>query len=169
LPIVAGAWFRHGEEAAEAAADVGKLGDKAHDTEHAAEEAARAAEDAGRAAEDVAGSAASLGLKRGVEHLETVADSLTARKRGAELAGLGKDSILYRSELGPQKGWVVGRSTKDGARGWRVDWDSVKGYHINWWDYTGGKKRASWLYGAVVISGGTWDDYIEFLRHAFGN
>ncbi len=50
-----------------------------------------------------------------------------------------------------------------------MDWDPKKGYHVNWWDRTGGTKRKDWLYGAIKITDGTWDDYIELLKHGFGN
>jgi hypothetical protein len=50
-----------------------------------------------------------------------------------------------------------------------MDWDPEKGYHVNWWDKTGGAKRTDWLYGAIKIDGGTWQDYIELLKHGFGN
>jgi hypothetical protein len=82
---------------------------------------------------------------------------------------LGDDAIPFVSDIGPQKGWVVGRQSPDGLRVWRMDWDPNKGYHVNWWDRTGGTKRKDWLYGAIKITDGTWDDYIELLKHGFGN
>ena len=114
-------------------------------------------------------SAATRGLTKAFEHIEGVGDSLTASRRAKELAGLGNDSVPFISDLGPQKGWNVGRQSKDGLRGWRMDWDPEKGYHMNWWDKTGGAKRTDWLYGAIKIDGGTWQDYIELLKHGFGN
>jgi hypothetical protein len=114
-------------------------------------------------------SAATRGLKKAFEHIEGVGDSLTARRRATELAGLGNDSVPFISDLGPQKGWNVGRQSKDGLRGWRMDWDPEKGYNVNRWDKTAGAKRTDWLYGAIKIDGGTWQDYIELLKHGFGN
>ncbi|MFN9181435.1 MAG: hypothetical protein ACK6DN_00005, partial [Planctomycetota bacterium] len=114
-------------------------------------------------------SAAARGLARATEHIEDAASSIAARHRGAELAGLGDDAIPFVSDIGPQKGWVVGRQSPDGLRVWRMDWDPNKGYHVNWWDRTGGTKRKDWLYGAIKITDGTWDDYIELLKHGFGN
>ena len=49
-------------------------------------------------------SAASRGLKKAFEHLDDVGDSLTARRRAAELAGLGDDKIPFISDFGPQMG-----------------------------------------------------------------
>ncbi|MFN6108064.1 MAG: polymorphic toxin-type HINT domain-containing protein, partial [Planctomycetaceae bacterium] len=114
-------------------------------------------------------SAATRGLKKAFEHIDTVGDSLTARRRASELSGLGDDSVPFISDVGPQTGWNVGRQSKDGLRGWRMDWDPNKGYHINWWDKTGGAKRKDWLNGAIKIDGGAWHDYIELLKHGFGN
>lgn len=114
-------------------------------------------------------SAAQRGFRPNFEHIDSSASSIAARSKAAELAGLGEDSIPFVSELGPQKGWTIGRQSKDGLRGWRMDWDPDKGYHVNWWDKTGGAKRKDWIYGAEKIEGGTWHDYIELLKHGFGN
>ena len=67
-------------------------------------------------------------------------------------------------EIGPFKGRVTGRMSPDGLRGWRIDFDK-KGFHVNWWDRTGGAKRADWTYGANIIEGGTWDDFTSLLQH----
>jgi hypothetical protein len=114
-------------------------------------------------------SAAARGLARATEHLEDAASSIIARRKAAELAGLGDDTIPVISTVGPQEGWIIGRQSPDGLRGWRMDWDNKKGYHVNWWDRTGGAKRDDWIYGAITIVDGTWDDYIELLKHGFGN
>jgi hypothetical protein len=58
------------------------------------------------------GSAAAKGLRRNAEHIESVRDSLTARRRAAELAGLGSDTVHFVSKVGPQQGWIVGRQSK---------------------------------------------------------
>jgi len=152
----------------------GIVGDVAEATQNAGTAAARSADDvaeaAGRgAAAAVPNSASAKGLKRATENLEGAATSLDARRRGSELAGLGEDSVPFISDVGPQKGWAVGRQSTDGLRGWRMDWDPQKGYHVNWWDRTSGAKRKDWLYGSITIDGGTWDDYIELLKHGFGN
>lgn len=117
----------------------------------------------------VPGSAAALRLAPAMEHIEDAASSLLARQRARQLAGLGDNSVPLISTVGPQKGWNLGRQSPDGIRGWRMDWDPDKGYHVNWWDHSGGAKRKEWLYGAIRIVDGTWDDYIELLKHAFGN
>lgn len=115
------------------------------------------------------GSAAALRLKSGTELIDQSTNSVEARQIARRLSGLGDDSIPLISDVGPQSGWVVGRQSLDGKRGWRMDWDPNKGYHVNWWDKTQGKRRKDYLYGAVEIEGGTWDDYIELLQHGFGN
>jgi hypothetical protein len=120
---------------------------------------------------DPPNSAAARKMKRGVEHFneKIELDSLTARQQASDLAGLGDDSIQFVSEVGPLKGWVVGRQSRDGLRGWRLDWDSTKGFHVNWWDKTANpKSRVDWLYGAIKIKG-SWHDFIELLKHGFGN
>ena len=59
---------------------------------------------------------------------------------------LGDDAIEHVGKLGSQKGKVTGYKSADGSKGWRVDWDAVKGAHINWWN---GKEK-----GAVLFKGG---------------
>ena len=118
---------------------------------------------------DAPKTAAARGLARATEHIDDAASSIIARNRAAELAGLGDDAIPFVSKVGPQKGWTIGRQSPNGKRGWRMDWDPDKGYHVNWWDQTGGAKRKDWIYGAIKITDGTWDDYIDLLKHGFGN
>ena len=36
-------------------------------------------------------------------------------------------------------GKVIGRQSADGLRGWRIDFDPIKGPHINIFDYSKGK------------------------------
>jgi hypothetical protein len=61
---------------------------------------------------------------------------------------------------------VVGRSSVDGLRGWRIDFDPTKGYHVNWWNMTTNpSRRAVWFYGANVIEGGTYQAFMDLLEH----
>ena len=60
---------------------------------------------------------------------------------------LGPDSSKmydYNSEAGEGTGTLIGEQTSDRLRGWRID--SQDG-HMNWWDWTGGKKGAGGAYG----------------------
>ncbi len=82
-----------------------------------------------------------------------------ARTDARKSAGLGDDSVDFVQQIGPFKGRVTGRQSQDGLRGWRIDWDEKKGFHVNWWDRTGGRKRDSWKYGANIVEGGTRDDF----------
>jgi len=93
-------------------------------------------------------------------------DSLSdARSAARSASGLGDDAVDFVQEIGPFAGRVTGRVSPDGLRGWRIDLDGSKGFHVNWWDRTGGPKRASWRYGANTISGGTYDDFLSLLSH----
>ena len=51
------------------------------------------------------------------------------------------------------------------VRGWRLDFDPNKGFHVNWWDRSAGPKRVDWLYGANKIEGGTLDQFWQTLQH----
>ncbi len=42
----------------------------------------------------------------------------------------------------PRTGTLIGERSADGTRGWRIDQD-----HVNWWDWSGGKKGAGGRYG----------------------
>jgi hypothetical protein len=53
----------------------------------------------------------------------------------------------------------------DGRRGWRLDFDEIKGFHVNWWDQTGGAKRSEWFYGANKIENGTLEQLYQLLEH----
>jgi hypothetical protein len=59
----------------------------------------------------------------------------------------GPDSIKmydYNPKTGEGTGTLIGEQTPDRLRGWRID--SQDG-HLNWWDWTGGKKGAGGAYG----------------------
>ncbi|MGH3299220.1 MAG: hypothetical protein ACRDP7_46260 [Trebonia sp.] len=60
---------------------------------------------------------------------------------------LGPDSIKmydYNPEIGEGTGTLIGEQTPDRLRGWRIDGQDG---HVNWWDWTGGKKGAGGAYG----------------------
>ena len=66
----------------------------------------------------------------------------SARNKALNLVGnLGADSkpVIGRLEISAGNGKVIGRQSKDGKVGWRVDYDPEKGTHINIWDYSQGK------------------------------
>jgi hypothetical protein len=42
----------------------------------------------------------------------------------------------------PKTGTLIGEMSKDGKRGWRIDYG-----HVNWWDWMGGKKGSGGRYG----------------------
>lgn len=48
--------------------------------------------------------------------------------------------------FGTQTKKLTGYKTHDWKKGWRIDYDDIKGAHINWWD--GNKK------GAVLFDSG---------------
>jgi hypothetical protein len=50
----------------------------------------------------------------------------------------------YNPETGAGTGTLIGEQTPDRRRGWRID---GRDGHVNWWDWTGGKKGAGGLYG----------------------
>ena len=60
---------------------------------------------------------------------------------------LGPDSIKmydYNPQTGQGTGTLIGEQTPDRLRGWRIDGQDG---HVNWWDWTGGKKGAGGFYG----------------------
>lgn len=75
------------------------------------------------------------------------------------LRGLGDGSVPYRGRLGTQKGRITGMQSSDGRRGWRLDYDSEKGAHYNYWDHDRGK------YGAVPFEGN--QEMVERIIESF--
>ena len=60
---------------------------------------------------------------------------------------LGPNSIKmydYSRATGEGTGTLIGEQTPDRLRGWRIDGQDG---HVNWWDWTGGKKGAGGVYG----------------------
>jgi hypothetical protein len=110
----------------------------------------------------------SPGGSRGPTGVEQHADFNSfneAREAARQGSGLGDDAVDFVQKLGPYKGRITGRESPDGLRGWRIDYDKEKGFHVNWWDKTAGAKRASWRYGANRIVNGTENDYWKLLQH----
>ncbi len=118
----------------------------------------------GGAAESAAASAAKA-LSKGVENVANFKGLNEARASARQLSGLGDDAVNFIQEIGPLKGQITGRMSPDGLRGWRLDFDPKKGFHVNWWDRSAGPKRADWLYGANKIEGGTLDQFWQTLQH----
>jgi hypothetical protein len=118
------------------------------------------------------------GLVRGRENIASFESLNAAREAARDYAGInahvaalareGKLPNLVKevSTVGPSRGMVIGSKTADGLRGWRIDWDPTKGFHVNWWDYSAGVgHRRNWLYGANIVRGGTEADYLALLQH----
>jgi hypothetical protein len=60
---------------------------------------------------------------------------------------LGPGSIKmydHNPQTGEGTGTLIGEQTADRLRGWRIDGQDG---HVNWWDWTGGKKGAGGAYG----------------------
>jgi hypothetical protein len=66
-------------------------------------------------------------LVRGMENIRTFPSLNAARAAAREMAGLGDDTVKYISEVGPMRGQIVGSASRDGLRGWRIDFDKMKG------------------------------------------
>ncbi|MEC8009190.1 MAG: hypothetical protein VX185_00295 [Pseudomonadota bacterium] len=81
------------------------------------------------------------------------------------MSGLGDDAIDFKNKIGPFKGQVTGRMSPDGNKGWRIDYDPDKGFHVNWWDHNGSRKRKDWFIGANIIKNGSNDDFYQLIQH----
>lgn len=74
-------------------------------------------------------------------------DRAIAAARERTGGDLGRGSIKmydYNPETGQGTGTLIGEQSPDRLRGWRID---GRDGHVNWWDWTGGKKGAGGLYG----------------------
>jgi hypothetical protein len=68
-----------------------------------------------------------------------------ARERaGGEFGPNSIKMYDYSPETGEGTGTLIGEQAADRLRGWRID---GKDGHVNWWDWTGGKKGAGGVYG----------------------
>lgn len=74
-------------------------------------------------------------------------DRAIAAARERTGGDLGPDSLKmydYNPQTGEGTGTLIGEQAPDRLRGWRID---GRDGHVNWWDWTGGKKGAGGLYG----------------------
>jgi hypothetical protein len=74
-------------------------------------------------------------------------DRAIAAAREHSGGDLGPDSIKmydHNPRTGEGTGTLIGEQTPDRLRGWRIDGQDG---HVNWWDWTGGKKGAGGVYG----------------------
>src|SRR5690606_18201910 len=80
------------------------------------------------------------------------------------LGDLGDDAEKYITTTGEGKnpffGKVTGKSSADGKRYWRVDWDEANGAHINW---VNGKEK-----GSIPFTGG-YDQAKRIIDNTLGN
>ena len=77
----------------------------------------------------------------------SVYDRAIAAAREHAGGDLGPDSIKmydYNAQAQEGTGTLIGEQTSDRLRGWRMDGQDG---HVNWWDWTGGKKGSGGLYG----------------------
>jgi RHS repeat-associated protein len=68
-----------------------------------------------------------------------------ALKVAKKLTNLGDDATPFYGDFGKWEGKLTGWQSKNKRQGWRLDWDSEKGAHINWWNHDTGEK------GAILI------------------
>lgn len=107
------------------------------------------------------------GLEKGIENRKIFDSFNEARASAKSLSRLGDEAVDFVQELGPFKGRVTGRMSPDGSKGWRLDFDEKKGFHLNWWDRSAGGKRSNWYYGSNEVSGKSYDDFKNLLDHGF--
>lgn len=92
---------------------------------------------------NVAGdSVAGKGIGKGEQVLDKVKTYEQARNKALDLVGdLGPNSKPYTGTLKSSAGYgkVVGRQSADGKVRWRLDYDPIKGTHINIEDFRNGK------------------------------
>ena len=104
-------------------------------------------------------------LEKGKEFVQEFENFNSARDNAKKMSGLGDDAIDFKNKIGPFKGQVTGRMSPDGSKGWRIDYDPDKGFHVNWWDHNGSRKRKDWLIGANIIKDGSNDDFYQLIQH----
>jgi hypothetical protein len=101
-----------------------------------------------------------------------------ARDDAVANSALGNDTVPFVQDLGPNKGLVTGQMSRDGTRGWRIDFDPGtrgkpgKGLHVNWWRLEDGVwyKGSNEVVGAKPISDPATmkmfhDLYLDTLSH----
>ena len=80
---------------------------------------------------------------------------------------LGNDVVPTEVKVNPGHpevdGLENGMSTKDGKRGWRIDFDDKKGIHFNWYDWTKGSRKSGFGRWGSEEFPGTYQDYLDLL------
>jgi hypothetical protein len=80
---------------------------------------------------------------------------------------LSNDLVETTARVDPEgygiKGLINGYAERNGERRWRLDFDSTKGLHFNWEDYTLGKKTTGLARWGVEKFPGTSDDFLTLL------
>ena len=79
----------------------------------------------------------------------------SARKNAGSLGE--KTSKMYD----PRTGTLIGEQSMDGKRGWRID-----NGHINWWNWTNGKKGSGGMYGHEYFPSSQTGPHSEYLGYA---
>jgi hypothetical protein len=119
------------------ASSVANLGPQA--TPEASQAKAHSAGDPRDVSETAEGSRAKSNAKvgrRDSEHGRFDAALDNAKKNAGDLGA------NTRKMHDPETGTLIGEQSLDGKRGWRIDHD-----HVNWWDWSGGKKGNGGAYG----------------------
>ena len=89
-----------------------------------------------------------------------------ARNQALKIVGdMGAESIPWIGSMEKSAGFerVIGRLSSDKKKGWRLDWDSQKGIHINVSDFTAGKRNKAKKY--CIPFHGNEDTFKSLLRH----
>lgn len=88
----------------------------------------------------------------------------TARNKALdEIGSLNHDFKPVKGKFGAAKGKVNGQQSADGKRGFRLDYDPEKGPHVNWYDWSGGRKGQGGRWGAEQFPG-TEKDLSKLLK-----
>lgn len=107
----------------------------------------------------------------GMEHIEIATGGAhgfenfsKARTMAAIRANLGEDAMPYLSKLGPHRNNVyVGTQSYDKKSLWRLDWDDIKGAHINW-RFVYGPNSNEYYAGAIKIDKMSYGDYLKTIE-----
>ena len=105
-----------------------------------------------------------------VHNYEEVADPELSYERARNkaqgaLGDLGADSKPYKCSVegSPFYGQVTGRQSADGKRRWRLDYDDIKGPHINVENFTTGKGNKSTKIAIPFF--GDFETVLSLLKH----
>jgi hypothetical protein len=79
-------------------------------------------------------------------------------KARANAGNLGTDT---KKMYDPATGTLIGERSADGKRGWRIDSD-----HVNWWNWSGGKKGGGGIYGHEFYPPGQSGPHSQFPGYA---